>query len=160
MDFPGDPKAGDIPTEYMYGPALLIAPVSEQGATSRSVYLPAGTDWYSYWTKERYHGGQTINVSAPIDTLPIFVRAGSILPMGNGEENASQQKAITKVEVWPGADADFTLFQDDGQTYAYEKSGGDVTKLHCDDRAQRLTHSGAAPWTQPDKELLEVIHEQ
>jgi hypothetical protein len=80
--------------------------------------------------------------------------------MGNGEENASQQKAITKVEVWPGADADFTLFQDDGQTYAYEKSGGDVTKLHWDDRAQRLTHSGAAPWTQPDKELLEVIHEQ
>jgi alpha-glucosidase/alpha-D-xyloside xylohydrolase len=160
MDFPGDPKAADIPDEYMYGPALLVAPVSEQGATSRSVYLPAGTDWYNYWTLERYHGGQTINVSAPIETLPLFVRAGSILPMGNREENGSQQKAITKVEVWPGADADFTLFQDDGQTYAYEKSGGEVTKLHWDDRAQRMTHSGAEPWTQPDKELLEVIHER
>ena len=158
MDFPGDPKAANIPDEYMYGPALLVAPVSEQGATSRSVYLPAGTDWYNYWTKERYHGGQNISVNAPIDTLPLFVRAGSILPLGSPVENAERKQVIAKIQVWPGADADFALYQDDGETYAYEKTGGEITKLHWDVHTQRLTHSGAAAWTQPDSELLEVIH--
>jgi alpha-D-xyloside xylohydrolase len=158
MDFPGDPKAANIPDEYMYGPALLVAPVSEQGATSRDVYLPAGTDWYNYWTKERYHGGQSITVNAPIDTLPLFVRAGSILPLGPPAANAEKKEVIAKLQVWPGADADFALYQDDGETYAYEKTGGEVTKLHWEDQAQRLTHSGAAAWTQPDSELLEVIH--
>jgi alpha-D-xyloside xylohydrolase len=60
MDFPDDPKAADIPDEYMYGPAFLVAPVTEQGATHRTVYLPAGSDWYNYWTNERLHGGQTL----------------------------------------------------------------------------------------------------
>ena len=83
MDFPADPKAADIPDEYMYGPAFLVAPVTEQGATQRLVYLPAGSDWYNYWTNERLHGGQTIEVDAPIDTLPLFVRAGSIVPLGS-----------------------------------------------------------------------------
>jgi alpha-glucosidase (family GH31 glycosyl hydrolase) len=158
MDFPADPKAANIPDEYMYGPALLVAPVSEQGATSRSAYLPAGTDWYNYWTKERYHGGQSISVNAPIDTLPLFVRAGSILPLGSPVENAERKQVIAKIQVWPGVDTDFALYQDDGETYAYEKTGGEVTKLHWDEQAQRLTHSGAAAWTQPDSELLEVIH--
>ena len=73
------PIIGD---EYMFGPALLVAPVTEQGVTTRQVYLPAGTDWYNFWTNERVHGGQTITVSAPIDTLPLFVRAGSIAAAG------------------------------------------------------------------------------
>jgi alpha-glucosidase (family GH31 glycosyl hydrolase) len=60
----------------MYGPAFLVAPVVEQGATSRTVYVPAGCDWYNYWTNERLHGGETIEVNVPIDTLPLFVRAG------------------------------------------------------------------------------------
>ena len=61
MDFPKDPNAANIPDEYMFGPAFLVAPVSEQGATHRSVYLPAGCDWYNYWTNERMKGGQTID---------------------------------------------------------------------------------------------------
>ena len=77
MDFGDDPKVADIGDEYMFGPALLVAPVVEQGSTTRQVYLPAGTDWYNFWTNEKVHGGQTITVSAPIDTLPLFVRAGS-----------------------------------------------------------------------------------
>ena len=90
MDFPNDPKAADIPDEYMYGPAFLVAPVTEQGATQRTVYLPAGCDWYNYWTNERLHGGQTITVDAPIDTLPLFVRAGSIVPLGSEVLSASR----------------------------------------------------------------------
>ena len=74
----------------MFGPAFLVAPVTEQGATSREVYLPAGADWYNYWTNERFKGGQTITVAAPIDTLPLFVRAGSIIPLGAAIESTSE----------------------------------------------------------------------
>ena len=89
----------------MFGPAFLVAPVTEQGATSRKVYLPAGADWYNYWTNERVKGGQTITVAAPIDTMPLFVRAGSILPLGAPVESTHEKQAIAKVRVYPGADA-------------------------------------------------------
>ena len=82
MDFGADAKVADIRDEYMFGPALLVAPVTEQGATTRQVYLPAGTDWFNYWTNEKLRGGQTVTVKAPIDTIPLFVKAGSILPVG------------------------------------------------------------------------------
>jgi alpha-D-xyloside xylohydrolase len=142
MDFPNDPKVADIPDEYMYGPAFLVAPVTEQGATHRSVYLPAGCDWYNYWTNERLHGGQTIVADAPIDTLPLFVKAGSILPLGSEVLSTQQSQKIASLRVYPGADGTFTLFEDDGKTYAYEKGGGSITKLTWDDRAQKLKHDG------------------
>ena len=158
MDFPGDPKAADIPDEYMYGPALLVAPVTDQGATSRPVYLPAGTDWYNYWTNEKLHGGQTIQADAPIDLIPLFVRAGSILPLGEPLENTQQGQAIEKVRIYPGADGGFALYEDDGSTYAYEKSGGQVTNLHWDDAQQHFSHTGADAWSGPESGLIEVVH--
>jgi alpha-glucosidase/alpha-D-xyloside xylohydrolase len=156
MDFPQDPRVADIPDEYMYGPAFLVAPVTDQGATSRTVYLPAGCDWYNYWTNERLHGGQTIVVSAPIDTLPLFVKAGSIVPKGSEVLSAQQPQAIATVNVYPGADGSFTLFQDDGKTYAYEKNGGSLTKLTWDDAAHQLRHEGASPWSGPDASVVKV----
>ena len=153
MDFPDDPKAADIPDEYMYGPAFLVAPVTEQGATHRTVYLPAGWDWYNYWTNERLHGGQTITVDAPIDTLPLFVRAGSIVPLGSEVLSASLPQTIVSVRVYPGANGSFTLFQDDGKTYGYEKGAGSSTRLTWDDAAHQLKHDGAAGWNEPDKSV-------
>jgi alpha-glucosidase (family GH31 glycosyl hydrolase) len=141
----------------MFGPALLVAPITEQGATSRRVYLPAGADWYNYWTSERVAGGQAITVSAPIDTIPVFVRAGSIIPMGVPVESTHQTQAIERVRVYPGADASFTLFSDDGTTYAYENGAGSITHLHWDDAAGRFTHDGAEAWTGPDTSLVEVV---
>jgi alpha-glucosidase/alpha-D-xyloside xylohydrolase len=158
MDFPHDPSAADIPDEYMYGPAFLVAPVSEQGATSRKVYLPSGCDWYNYWTNERIKGGQTITAAAPIDTLPLFVRAGSIVPLGTQVLSAQQRQAIAQVRVYPGADADFTLFSDDGTTYEYEKGAGSVTGLHWNNTAHKLSHEGAAAWSQPDSTVIDVVH--
>ena len=155
--FGADPKTADIRDEYMFGPAFLVAPVTDQGATRREVYLPAGTDWYNYWTNERVHGGQTITVSAPIDTLPLFVRAGSIVPYGSVVESTHQKQSIAKVRIYPGADADFTLFNDDGQTYAYENGAGSVTKLHWSDAAGKLTQSGAPAWSGPDSAIVEVV---
>ena len=157
LDFPDDPRVADLRDEYMFGPAFLVAPVTEQGATSREVYLPAGSDWYNYWTNERVKGGQTITVQAPIDTLPLFVRAGSIIPLGVPVESTHEVQAIAKVRVYPGADASFTLFSDDGMTYAYEKGAGSVTKLHWDESKGQLIHEGAAAWNGPDSGIVEVM---
>ncbi|HKF49181.1 MAG TPA: TIM-barrel domain-containing protein [Terracidiphilus sp.] len=157
LDFPNDPKVADLRDEYMFGPAFLVAPVTDQGATSREVYLPAGTDWYNYWTGELVKGGQTITVSAPIDTIPLFVRAGSIIPLGSAVESTHRQQAISKVRVYPGADSSFTLFNDDGTTYAYENGGGSITHLHWDDVKKEFTHVGAAAWTGPDTSIVEIV---
>jgi alpha-D-xyloside xylohydrolase len=157
MDFPSDPKVADIRDEYMFGPAFLVAPVSEQGATSREVYLPAGADWYNYWSNDRVHGGQSIHVDAPIETLPLFVRAGSILPLGSAIENTTEVQKIAKLRVYPGADADFTLYDDDGRTYAYEKGDIHITRLHWNNASRKLTQEGTAAGTQADSESLEMI---
>jgi alpha-glucosidase (family GH31 glycosyl hydrolase) len=130
--------------------------VTEQGATSRQVYLPSGADWYNYWTEERVKGGQTITVQAPIDTIPLFVKAGSILPFGAPVESTHQMQAIEKVKVYPGADANFTLFSDDGKTYAYEKGAGVVTRLHWDEAKHQLSHEGSPAWSGPDSAVVEV----
>ena len=143
MDFGDDPKVANIGDEYMFGPALLVAPVTDQGMTSREVYLPAGTDWYNFWTNERVHGGQSLTVSAPIDEIPLFVRAGSILPLGTVVESTNEVQKIAKVRVYPGADGAFDLYRDDGTTYAYEKGGFEVSHLRWDDAAKKLTHTGA-----------------
>jgi alpha-D-xyloside xylohydrolase len=159
MDFPSDPEVANIPDEYMFGPAFLVAPVVEQGATSRKVYLPAGFDWYDYWTNKRFKGGQTITASAPIDTLPLFVRAGSIVPLGSTILSASEPQSIASVRVYPGADGDFVLFSDDGNTYAYENGRGSITKLHWDNASRQLKHEGAGAWTQPDSKIVVVVHQ-
>jgi len=157
MDFPNDPNIADIRDEYMFGPAFLVAPVTEQGATSREVYLPAGTDWYNYWTNERVRGGQAIKVDAPIEVLPLFVRAGAIVPLGSAIENTGQEQKIEKVRVYPGADSEFTLYNDDGKTYAYEMGEFKTTHLRWDDAAQKLTRQGTPAWTEPDERILEIV---
>ncbi len=157
MDFPSDPKAADIPDEYMYGPAFLVAPVTEQGATHRTVYLPAGSDWYNYWTNERLRGGQTIVAGAPIETLPLFVKAGSIIPLGSEVLSAVQPQTIASVRVYPGADASFTIFQDDGKTYEYEKGAGSITKVTWNDATHQLKHEGAPAWSGTDESVVKVI---
>jgi alpha-glucosidase (family GH31 glycosyl hydrolase) len=150
MDFPDDARAADIRDEYMFGPAFLVAPVTEQGATSRAVYLPVGADWYNWWTNERMHGGQTVVVEAPIDRLPLFVRAGSIVPLGAPVLSTNEAQNLAKIRVYAGANADFTLYDDDGKTYAYEKGAASITRLHWDDAAGRITPESNAP-------LLELI---
>ena len=157
MDFPNDPKAADIPDEYMYGPAFLVAPVTEQGETQRTVYLPAGCDWYNYWTNEQLHGGQILTVDAPIDTLPLFVKAGSIVPLGSETLSASLPQTVASVRVYPGANGSFTLFQDDGNTYSYEKGAGSITLLTWDDTAHQLKHEGAPGWSGADASVVTVV---
>jgi len=101
MDFPGDPNVPAIGDEYLSGPALVVASVTDQGATSRTVCLPSGADWYNYWTNERYKGGQTITASAPIDTVPLFVRAGSIHSTRQADSNHGAEAVSGKDQGLP-----------------------------------------------------------
>lgn len=157
MDFPNDSAVANFGDEYMFGPAFLVAPVTDQGLAIKNVYLPSGADWYNYWTNERFHGGQIVKVDAPIETLPLFVRAGSIIPYGTAIDSTAQEQKVSKVRVYPGADADFDLYQDDGNTYAYEKGDFRLTKLHWDDSARKLNREGAPAWSDPDSSIVEVV---
>jgi alpha-D-xyloside xylohydrolase len=157
MDFGNDPEVTNIGDEYMFGPSLLVAPVTEQGRTSREVYLPAGTDWYNFWTNEKVRGGQRIRVDAPIEIIPLFVRAGSILPLGEPVENTNELQRIATLRVYPGADADFALYNDDGKTYLYEKGQFELTHLHWTDVTRELSRSGADLKLVSDKNLIDVV---
>jgi alpha-D-xyloside xylohydrolase len=157
MDFGSDPNVANIGDEYMFGPALLVAPVTEQGVTSRSVYLPAGTDWFNFWTSERVHGGQTVTVAAPIDTIPLFVRAGSILPLGEAVESTQEKQQVAELRVYPGADSSFVLYNDDGITYDYEQGKHDITDLHWSESTHRLTSTGAKAWSKSDAQVLKIV---
>ena len=160
MDFGNDPKVADIGDEYMFGPSLLVAPVTEQGRISRTVYLPAGTDWYNFWTNERFRGSQTIVVDAPIDTIPLFVRAGAILPLGSPVESTNEIQDIVNLRIYPGADGQFNLYRDDGNTYAYERGEFKLTQLHWSDASAKLSHTGPQAWTGTDKAVVQVVLSQ
>jgi len=154
MDFPNDPKVSDMGDEYMFGPAFLVAPVTDQGATSRSVYLPAGTDWYDYWTNERHTGGQTITAAAPIDKIPLFVRAGSIIPMGVQVPSTATHQQLDSIRVYPGRSSSFTLYDDDGVS---TRKTGTSAVLRWDDATKRLTASGKLPTGQDAAALVKVM---
>jgi alpha-D-xyloside xylohydrolase len=156
MDFPDDPKVVDLGDEYMFGPAFLVAPVTEQGATSRPVYLPAGADWYDYWTNQLYHGGQTITAAAPIDRIPLFVRAGSIVPMGAPIPSTATRQPLESIRVYPGRSTSFTLYDDDGVSNRY-RTGSGGTALHWDEATQRLSSSGKLPTGQDVAPLVKVV---
>lgn len=157
MDFPADARALDICDEYMFGPAFLVAPVVEQGMQARDVYLPAGADWFDYWTNRRYSGGRTVTVAAPIDRIPLFVRAGSIVPFGIEIPSTATAQALAEIRVYPGADADFELFDDDGVSYDYERGGGRTTALHWNEGQHALSISARPAARNGLQKLLRVI---
>jgi len=157
MDFPSDPRVFNIADQYMFGPAFLVAPVTEQGMESRDVYLPAGSDWYNYWTNEKIAGGKTITVAAPIDIIPLFVRAGSIVPLGVDISNTSTAQSLKEIRVYPGKDAEFTLYDDDGVSNDYEKGAGKITRLRWNDSTKALTASGEKAAGRSIKDLLRIV---
>jgi alpha-D-xyloside xylohydrolase len=139
MDWPADIKTRYIDDQFMFGPALLVNPVTVSGATQRLLYLPPAPAWYDFWTGETLHGGQQILAQAPLDRIPLFVRSGSILPMGAVSEWAGQQKdAPMELRIYPGANGDFTLYNDQGDGYQYEKGAHTTIALHWDDQSKNL----------------------
>jgi alpha-D-xyloside xylohydrolase len=125
----------------MFGPAFLVAPVTTYQARSRSVYLPPTSgDWYDFWTGVHTAGGQTIDAPAPYDSLPLFIRAGSIIPFGPELQYTGEKPAdpIT-LYVYAGADGAFTIYEDDGLTYGYEKGAFARIPVGWDDASKTLT---------------------
>jgi alpha-D-xyloside xylohydrolase len=140
MDFAGDPRVLNIGDQFLFGPSILVNPVTEQGATSRRLYLPAGTRWYDFWTNEAQAGGKSIDAAAPLDSIPLYVRAGSILPLGPEIEWATEKSANPiDLRVFTGADGDFTLYEDENDNYDYEKGVYATIPFHWDDAKHTLT---------------------
>jgi alpha-D-xyloside xylohydrolase len=139
MDFRSDTRAQNIGDQFMFGPAFLVNPVTDPAATSRQLYLPRAK-WYDFWTGSTVDGGRTINAIAPLDRLPLFVRAGSILPLGPDEEWSTEKPADPiELRIYRGANGDFTLYEDENDNYDYEKGAYATIPLHWDDAGRTLT---------------------
>jgi alpha-D-xyloside xylohydrolase len=161
MDWRTDPKVWEIGDEYMFGPALLVSPVWQQGARTRAVYLPDAEAWYDFWTGNTVHGKQLLEVDAPLQILPIFVPAGSILPLGPEIEYADQNSdAPMEVRIYGGADGSFTLYEDEGDGYQYEEGAHALIPMRWNDARKTLTigdREGSFPGMAKNREFRIVL---
>ncbi len=140
LDFPADAKAAKVSDQFMHGPAFLVSPVTTPNATSRTVYLPGDGQWINFWTGKSEKGGQVIEAAAPLDTIPLFVRAGSIVPLGPDVQYATESPSDTiELRVYRGANGSFTLYDDEGDNYHYEKGQRAVTPITWDEASKTLT---------------------
>jgi len=159
MDFPKDKNALDINDEYMFGKSLLVNPVTEpmyikktgegrnaiatedfSTVKTKEVYLPAGTDWFDFWTGEKFSGGKKIKKETPFDIIPLYVKAGSILPFGPQVQYATEKKwDDLEIRIYPGADGKFVLYEDENDNYDYEKGVYSTIDFNWDDRKKTLT---------------------
>lgn len=159
MDFPQDPAVLDLNSEYMFGKALLVCPVTEPMYTSyvpggrdsvlkedfskvktKEVYLPRGTDWYDFWTGEIMTGGNRVSKEVPLDIMPLYVRAGSILPWGLKVQYATEKNwDQLEIRVYPGADGEFVLYEDEFDNYNYENGAYSSISFKWNDKQKTLT---------------------
>jgi alpha-D-xyloside xylohydrolase len=160
MDWRNDIDAQNTGDQYMFGPALLVNPVYSRGATTRTVYLPK-TTWYDFWTGEKVEGGKRIQADAPLNKLPLFVRAGSIIPMGPAMEWSTEKPADPlEVRIYAGADGDFTLYEDENDGYAYARGAHATIPLHWNDATKMLAigaREGTFPGMLPKRTLRIVL---
>jgi alpha-D-xyloside xylohydrolase len=157
FDFANDKAVLDINDEYLFGKSILVAPVvnpmyvsSQDGkgtedysqAKSRKVYLPAGNQWFDFWTGEKLDGGQSLEKAAPIDILPLYIKAGSVIPFGPKVQYATEKKWNNlEIRIYPGADGEFVLYEDENDNYNYEKGAYSAITFHWDDKSRVLTIS-------------------
>ncbi|RNL56644.1 TIM-barrel domain-containing protein [Pedobacter jejuensis] len=140
MDYGTDSKIKSIADQYMFGPSMLINPVYKYGATSRKVYLPEGNGWYDFYNGKYVKGGQTITADAPYNQMPIYVKAGSIIPFGPEIQYTDEKPAdAITLQVYAGKDGTFTLYEDEGLNYNYEKGEFSTITFNYNDNLKTLT---------------------
>ena len=139
LEFTSDPAARRVSDQFLFGPALLVSPITTQGARKRALYLPTGNDWIDFWSGKRMSGGQRITADAPLDVIPIYARAGSIIAIGPPAESASAKPDPIELRIYPGAAADLTLYEDEGDNYDYEHGTYSLIPIHWNDKAGMLT---------------------
>ena len=175
FDFRHDPATYDVDDQFMFGPALLVNPITRpmyymRGSVpvtdanrTRSVYLPAGTDWYDFWTNQGHQGGQTIEANATLDVIPLYVRAGSIVPMGPCRQYVDDQPdAPIELHIYPGSNGSFLLYEDEGDNYRYEQGAFATIQIEWDNAARRLTlgpRAGQYPGMPNQREFHIVLHD-
>jgi alpha-D-xyloside xylohydrolase len=140
MDFPADRAVRNVDDQYMFGPAFLVCPVYQYGATTRSVYLPAGAQWHDFYSGKVSAGGSRITAAAPLEQIPLFVKSGSIVPTGPVTQYADEKPdAPITLQVYTGANGTFTLYEDAGTTYGYERGEFARIRFTYDQAARALT---------------------
>ncbi len=140
MDFPGDLRARNVNDQYLFGPSFLVSPVYRHKARSRGVYLPAGASWYDFHSGTRHEGGQEIDAEAPLARMPLFVKAGAIVPIGPAVQHTAERlDAPITLYVYRGQSGSFDLYEDDGQSYGYEKGAFARTPIQYDEASGTLT---------------------
>ncbi len=140
MDFADDRTALTIDDQYLFGPDLMVNPVTTAGATSRPVYLPGKGAWFDFWTGKRENAGARVDAAAPMDSMPLYVPAGSILPLGPDVEYVDQKPADPlEVRVYPGANGSFNLYEDAGDSYDYEHGAYATIPFQWNEAAKTLT---------------------
>lgn len=162
FDFAHDPEALRQECQYLFGPALLVHPVTEPGVKQWRTYLPAVTGgWYDFRTRTRYAGGKAVDTEVAPDHIPVFVRAGAILPMGPSRQHTGETPdAPLTLCIYPGADGSYTLYEDEGDNYNYEKGMRSEIRFAWNDAAQRLTISkrkGSYPGMPQVRQLTVVL---
>jgi alpha-glucosidase/alpha-D-xyloside xylohydrolase len=136
---PDDPAGRGRGDEYLWGPNMLVVPVTEKGATTRRLYLPRGS-WYDFWTGERLDGGREIDRPIDLATIPLYIRAGTILPLGPIKQFTDEQVAAPlSLRVYPGADCRFMVYDDDGKSFRYRDGQWMGLALSWEDRGRRLS---------------------
>jgi alpha-D-xyloside xylohydrolase len=139
MDFRTDKRAQNIGDEFMFGPSILVNPVTEPAATSRHLYLPSA-QWYDFWTGSLIEGGRSMDAPASLDRIPLYVRAGSILPLGPEIEYATEKNADPlELRVYRGANGTFALYEDENDNYNYEKGSHSVVPIVWNDASHQLS---------------------
>jgi alpha-D-xyloside xylohydrolase len=123
----------------MFGSSILVNPVVEPKALFRMVYLPEGSNWYNFWTGKKYSGGQTLSVPTPIDEIPLYIKAGSIIPMGPFIQYATESADSLEIRIYPGVNGRFTLYEDEGDNYNYEKGAYSTIDFYWDDKNKQLS---------------------
>ena len=140
MDFPDDVKAREISDQYLLGRDFLVAPVTSFKARTRDVWLPGTVRWADFYTGQRLTGGQSINAAAPFERMPLFVREGAIIPMGPVRQNVNDKPgAPITLHVYTGADGQFALYEDDGESEAFRKGAYSRIGIRYDERTGTLT---------------------
>lgn len=140
MDFREDTSAIGEQFEFMFGKSFLVAPITEPDVDAHRVYLPRSVDWFDFWSGKRFNGGQSIDAVAPIDKIPLFVRSGSIVPMGKIMQYAGEKAADTlEIRIFNGADGEFILYEDENDNYNYEKGAYSTIRFVWDDKRKTLT---------------------
>jgi alpha-glucosidase (family GH31 glycosyl hydrolase) len=145
LHYPDDQRAKGLGTQFMWGRDLLVAPVFTKGATSREVYLPKG-DWYDWWTNAKSAGGASVTRAVDLATMPIYVRAGAIIPFDPVRQYTGEPVSEpTTLRIYGGADGEYTLYEDDGVSQEYLTAKGSWTRMTWNDRTKQLTIEPGAP---------------